>query len=430
LSSEANKAKERFRSPLHVGMVVRRCSVRLYFVFHFLSVLGSIVLSTYSVVLFAIACLLNSGSAPRSQSGAVTLPRHESIAPEWRTDLRSAIRGARLGEIFGQGREYKAFPRTSLWFIDNRTIIATVLIRDANPGLSGRNSSDPNASLRLRPVLLDAISGKVMATPEWLSNSRNAGIITVHEGKAVTQVGNELTLYGSDLKPLKTLKLPSVPEGDWIAHPSPTGKTILFLPPGHRTGLWLRLDTETLGVRDSWEDTQNGDVAASDDQIAMVSCTWSHDCKPAVEIRSVATGWQAIAMGYPQSYPQFVDEDLLFLSGKPSSLIHTDGQIVFTDDLPFQRCWWGRPIPAAGSQRFIVPACAVKGAAAPLDISGHEVLKKILVHDDLSNAWSYIIDVKGSTIKGLTLLAVSPDGLHLAVLAKDSVQVFSLPSLQ
>lgn len=383
-------------------------------------------LLTSSAVLFAVACSLISGSA----AAPVITPKHETVTPKWRTNLRSVIGSAPLGQVFGRTREYKALPRTSLWFTDNNTIVATLVTREGKPSLSSRDGSDTTLPLRLRPVFLDATTGKVMATPDWPSDSRNAGIIAVHDGRFVTEVGNELTLYASDLKPLKKSKLPSLPEGDWIAHPSPTGKNILFLPPGHRAGSWLWLETDTLQILHSWEDTQNGDVTVADDKIAMITCTWSHDCEPHIQVRGIATDWKTIAPGYRQSYPQFVNEDMLLLSGNPIRLIQADGKVVFVEDTPFEGCWWGRAFPSAGGQRFVVPACAVKGAVAALDIGGHAVLKKILLYDGPSHGRSYTLDVKGPPIRDLTLFAVSPDGLQLAILNDDSVEVLRLPPLE
>jgi hypothetical protein len=386
-------------------------------------------LSTWSGVLFAIACFLNSGSTSAVQHEAVFAPKHETVIPKWRTDLRSAIESVPLGEVFGRVREYKALPRTSLWFTNNNTIVTTLVTREDKPGLSSRDGSDSTLSLRLRPVLLSAATGKVIAIPDWPINSRDAGIVVAHDGRFIVQAGGELTLYAPDLRPLKTLKLPPPAEGDWIAHPSFTGKNVLFLPSGHRTGSWLWLETDTLQILHSWEDTQTGDVAIADDRIAMVTCTWVHNCHPEVEVRGISTDWTTIAPGYPQSSPQFISDDMVFVSGNPMRLIRTDGKVVFVEDKLTEGCWWGRAFPSADAERFVVPSCAVKGAVATLDIGGRTVLKKIFLYDS-SHQKSYTVELQGPTIKNLTLFAVSPDGLQLAILNDNSVEVIQLPPLR
>jgi hypothetical protein len=386
-------------------------------------------LSISSGVLFAIVCFLSSGSTVALQHETALAPKDGTVGPKWRTDLRSAIENVPLGEVFGHVREYKALPRTSLWFTNNDTIVATLVTREDKLGLSSRDSSDSTQPLRLRPVFLNADTGKVIGIPDWPINSRDAGIVAVHNGRFIVQAGSELTLYASDLTPLKKLKLPELATGEWIAHPSPTGKKVLFLPPGHRTGSWLWLETDTLLISRSWEDTQTGDVAIADDWIAMVTCTWVHNCQPEVEVKGVNTDWTNIAPGYRQSSPQFISSDMVFVSGNPTRLIRTDGKVVFVEDKLAEGCWWGRAFPSADAERFVVPACAVKGAAGALDIGGHTVLKKIFLYDS-SHQKSYTIDLKGPTIKNLTLLAVSPDGLQLAILNDNSVEVIQLPPLQ
>jgi hypothetical protein len=325
-------------------------------------------------------------------------------------------------------REYKALPRTSLWFITNDTIVATLVTREDNLGLSSRDGSDSTLPLRLRPVLINAATGKVIAIPDWPINSRNAGIVVAHDGRFIVQAGSELTLYALDLRRLKKLELPALAEGDWIAHPSPTGKNVLFIPPGHKKGSWLWLETDTLQILHSWEDVQTGDVAIADDTIAMVTCTWGHNCDPELEVRGISTDWTTIAPGYRQSSPQFVSDDMVFVSGNPTRLMRTDGKVIFVEDKS-TGCWWGRAFPSADAKRFVVPACAVKGAVAALDMGGRTALKKIFLYDS-SHQKSYTVDIQGPAIKNLTLLAVSPDGLQLAILNDNSVEVIQLPPLR
>ena len=90
---------------------------------------------------------------------------------------------------------------------------------------------DPNQPLRLRAIFLDAGIGKVKSTQAWPSESRIAGIVAANNGKFVTQAGTTLTLYSSDAKELKNLLLPPPPNEfvGWQAHPSPTGKSVLFM---------------------------------------------------------------------------------------------------------------------------------------------------------------------------------------------------------
>jgi len=385
-------------------------------------------LSTTFTVKFAIACCLAIESGVVAQHETMAASLHETVTPKWHTDLRSAIKSVPLGPFFAGAGEYKALPHLSLWFTDNDTIVATFVTQESTPSLSSRDLSSTNSSLRLRPVFLNAVTGKITATPEWSSGSRNASIIAAHDGRFVTQAGNELTLYMANLTPLKKETLPSLAEGDWIAYPSQTGKNILLLQSGHRAGSWLWVETETLQILNSWEDTQTGDVAVADDKIAMITCTWSHDCEPSLQIKGIGTNWKTIAPGHRKSFPQFVNQDLLLVSGPPTKLIRADGETVFVESGSVG-CG-SNATPSTSGQRFVIPVCGIKGAITGLDIGGHQVLRQVLLYDAPFRGRSYILDVKGPPIKDQTLFALSPDGLQLAILNDESVEVLKLPPLQ
>lgn len=96
---------------------------------------------TLLAVISVLTCFLNSGSAAAPQQRS-TEAGHETVTLQWRTNLRSAIGSAPIWEDLGSSVESKARPRTSLWFTDNRTIVATFVTREGNPSLSNRDASD------------------------------------------------------------------------------------------------------------------------------------------------------------------------------------------------------------------------------------------------------------------------------------------------
>jgi hypothetical protein len=386
-------------------------------------------LSTFWAVVFATAFFLNGGSVIAPRHIAESASNHQTITPKWHIDLRSTIGNVAVGRTFGRAKEYKALPRTSLWFIDNDTIVASFVTYEGkeNPRLSTRGGSETNVRIYL--IFLDAASGKVTDSTDWPSESRNAGIIATRAGKFIIQSGIDLTLYGPDLKLLKNMKLPALAEGDWMPHASPTGRNILFVATGRRAVPWLWLETESLQILHSWEDTQNGEIAITDDKIAMVSCSWSHECEPKVEIRGTTTDWKTIAPGTRRSFPEYVTEDLLFLLSNPSRLIRTDGTVIFVEETDSKSCWWGRASPSIGGERFAVPACSLEGAVGGLDVEGGAVLKTIFLYDRPFNKRTYTLEVHGPKIVNLSLMALSPDGSLLAVLNNESVETFQMPRL-
>jgi hypothetical protein len=387
---------------------------------------------TYSAVVFVIACFLSSAS------GAAPAQHNEPVTAKWRVDIHAAIGGTPLPVVWGRIQEYKGRPRTSLWFTDNNTIVATFVTREGkgNPKVSRRDASDESLPLRLRAVFLDAATGKITNTTDWPSQSRYAAIVATRDGKFVAQTGDELTLYGSAFGALKKLKLPAQEKYDWQAYPSATGKNILFLSTKFhflstelRSGTWLWVETDSLQILHSWEDTQSGDVTISDGKIAMVACKWISSCEPKVEIKSLSTGWATIAQSDRRLVPHFVGEEMLFLTGNATSMIRTDGKIVFAEDGPSRVCFGASAFVSLDGQRLVVPTCRLEGQVAALDIGGHGVLKTILVYDVSLHAKSHTLEVKGQKIKDEMQFAMSPDGSKLAVLSNEFVQVFQLPDL-
>ncbi len=379
------------------------------------------------MALFLLAHLLSSPSRPTVDTASGT------IAAKWTADLRAALGSPPLGLVVGRGHETLLPPKTSLWFLDNNTIAITFVTREEKAVLSGRDSSDTNLPLRLRVFFLDADVGKIISTQSWPSESRFAGIVVTSDGKFVTQRGTTLTLYSSDAKERGELSLPTIGEDlwGWAAHPSPTGKNILFATPNLTKTLatpWIWVDTATLQVVRSWMEMQSGWVGISDHATAMIACSFPLDhCEPNLEIRSLATEWKAIAPleRQPQSSPRFLNEDILFLSGHPWKLLQTDGKVVFTESAPFE----GKvAIPSAGGERFVVPFFKSTGKISVLDIGAHGELTTISVYDAPFRARSYKLGMIGPKIKDQgTQLALSPNGSLLAILCDESVYVFQLP---
>ena len=185
---------------------------------------------------------------------------------------------------------------TSLWFLDNNTIVVTYVTRGekSSPSLSSRDGLSTSLSLRLRAIFLDAASGKVAMTTAWPTESRDAKIVATHDGNFVTQRGTDLTLYSPDLKELKKLKLPPGEEY-WSVSPSPTGRSILFVASNLWTTSpvpWVWVDTDSLRVVCSWKEVRSGWVGISDDKLAMTACVWIRNCQPNVEIRGLTTEWK------------------------------------------------------------------------------------------------------------------------------------------
>lgn len=389
-------------------------------------------------LLISSAALLLLMLFPGSASDAFAALQPDSVSPAWSKDLHAAVGSAPLGQVFGRKRERRGLPETSLWFLGDSTIVATFVTREGvNPSLSSRESSDPNQPLRLRAIFLDADTGKVRSVQAWPSEGTLARVVTASEGKFVIQSGTTLTLYSSDGKELKRLSLPPPPQNlnGWNAHPSPTGKSILFENSDWRTTSpksWIWVNTDDLQIVRSWKEEQSGRIGISDSTIAMTACMFQeYHCDPNLRVKGLATEWKSIAPIERSGWvwaPQFVDNDTLFMPGTPWRLLKTDGKVVLTGAYPKG----GGPISSADGQRFVIPFFKLVGRVEALDIGGHGELKAISVYDAPFHERAYQLEVKGTNIKSISdksvaQLALSPDGFKLAILYEETVYVFQLP---
>lgn len=376
---------------------------------------------------FLTFCLIDVTAAPSERL---------LVTARWRVDLTPWGMSAPLGVEIGRTREYFTLPFTSLWFTGDGRMVATFVTRQAKPELSNRESGSHDSGLQLQAVFLDATTGKVLATPAWPTPSRYAVIVAAREGRFITETGHLLTLYSPDLSQLKALTLPpfdKTDKADWTTYSSPSGKTLLCLRSDHQRGQWFWIDAPTLEIRRSWEDLQTGYVTISDHSIAMLACAWRLHCESNYVIRSPLSDWAALAPGQGAFEPQFVSDDLLFLWSPYSIRLITDGgELLFRQHQPSDSGgWgsWGRPIISSSGQRFVLPVFQYKGAMPGFDIPGHTVLKGFDVYDVPTHRESFTLDIKGDRAKGFTQFALSPDGLRLAVLSDDTIQLFDLPAM-
>jgi len=399
----------------------------------------------------AVVFFLTSGVvASMALIGATPSRGGQALSPEWRTDLRPTVRSEPVRPIIS-GQESVGRPASSLWFTDNNTIVATFVIREdgGHPRVSRRGNQDASLPLRLRAMFIDAGTGKITSTRDWATDSRTARVVAVHEGRLVTLARNQLTLYLPDFTPAKSITLPSSGLLDWFPHTSPSGRNILFSSAELRKGAWIWVETDSLKILSSWEDSPSGYLTISDEDMATSTCWGGYECSSItvnanggsacwpgpkcesnVQIRELSTHWRTVAPGEKYQLPQFVNDDMMFLPGKDSGkLIGIDGKVILDEPKADRSwgCWDTGVVPAAYGRRFIIPSCLWKGAVKGLDISSHPVLKQVFVYDIGPQIHSKTLEVKGPKIQNEMLFAISPDGSKLAILSDEFVETFALP---
>lgn len=394
--------------------------------------LGSTALFALLAVLFSLAHSLIKGEASQQSS---------SVSPAWSVNLHTALTGTPVG-VVGGSSEQVGKPASSLWFVDDRTIVVSFVTQQAtaNPGLSRRGARDDSLPFRLETLFLDATLGKVKVTEAWPVSSRASSIVATHGGRLVALTGDELVLYSADQKELNSLRLPATNlmyTAQAAGHVSPSGKTILFLSSwvARKSATWVWIDTDNLQLIRSWEEVPRGPVSISDSKIAMVACASRlQNCLPGIDVRTPDTDWKTIApIENPRHPPAaaFVDDDELFaVDHSAARLFGADSTQAFTEKWTHQGCWWGGIYTSSGGRRFIVPSCRLRGHADFLDLGGYDELEQLLVYDAPFHQPPYALAVKGAKIRELTYLALSPDGSRLAALNDESLYVFQLPQAE
>ena len=370
---------------------------------------------------------------------------HNTVTPAYRIDLKSVFKADATPQL--STRETPWVPVITLNFIDNNTLAATFVVpAKAKPEFAARGKEDDASPFRLESAIFEASSGKVLATPEWPTNSRAAGIVTANDRGFVVETGDQLVLLSSELVSLKQFKLPVCPvngvnaqSSSWRPDPSWSGNRVLLASGevwSQKCRLWV--DAETMQVLASWQDGKVGSIAVSDDQVVMQAFQ-RHYGDPPVPLERAAPGgnWKAIAGTQGASAPQFLGPHLLYFQSLPANspavkpgvfLMRTDTGTVSQLDSPQQGWGFGRAVPARNGDRFVILITDVKGSHAALDISGHSVVTGIDVYDAPYRSASYSLTVRQSQVRNASA-AISPDGRHLAILGypKPILEIFELP---
>lgn len=353
-------------------------------------------------------------------------------------------------EPWGSPEGRSGTPIRSLWFLDNQRLAVTVVTQaGGKPELATRNEPNASSAFRLNAVIIEPSSGKVLATPDWPSNSRYAGIVAANDKGLVMERGEELTLLSLDLTPVKRITLPPLPAkqltGYWSPHPSWSGKhLLLFAGPTWTKVRWIWLDAEDLQILESWEGILTGPIAVSDRQLVMDTGSRHYGDPPGIlEVALPGGDWKPLPSTANASAPRFVGPNLLYfhrhsydypttdLPARPGVyLMRTDGGGEVSRLEPPRNGWaFGRATTSLTGKRFVILVVETKGRHPALDIGGHLVLRGFLVFDPPFSTPSYTLEVRDSQVKNPDIPALSPDGRHLAVLAYPDpiLEIYELP---
>lgn len=373
--------------------------------------------------------------------------------PLWRTDLRQhGLAEVRSWNAAFSGLDVGIWGNEVLAFTDETQVVATSLTPESKAQASPR---------RLHAVFLDATTGRVSGTSEWTGLFTGVGLRALRGGNFLVRTTHEFSVYSPSLQRLSTFPMPRKhrPGGEgWFVSVTPAGRAIVV---EHRVGCNLEvqwLDPGTLIPKRSWQDAEGTfDVAsgnALDISDSWLVATMRHakgncgtsptlDFQDAlrkaleqkqtceVAVRNADRSWDTI-FHLPTYCPleaRFVNDDtVIFSAGHELFLLGVNGSILLKEQLgkhEFTDTATARS--SRDGHRLAVAVYTLKGGSEMLDISAHEVLKRIMVYDLSSRSWVYMVDSKQVDLKNVSGFALSPNGSRLALRRDGFVELYRLP---
>jgi hypothetical protein len=333
-------------------------------------------------------------------------------------------------EGLGQEANVPSLGRT-LQFLDDTTVAVALLVRNSNaPRLLRRGEEGLRSPYFLSVALVGVTTGRILEQARWPTNSPSySGLLAARGSEVLVQCGNQVRLYGKNLELVRQLTLPPGPGFFWENHVSPTGATALFVHFNSfkRPSTWAWIDTRKMLVLHLWRDLETGNVAVSDNAVAMANhCFSGVIAMPcSVLVRSFAQ-----RVGYrirpAASEPEFVNSETLFIRGR----LHRSASVV---NLARRKVVWyrgptperefiGPALPATDGDRFVVPILADD------EITYLYLFRAPFTKPDTVNIpYISLAGKPGEGERAQRVLALSPSGTRLAVLEDfKTLEIFDL----
>jgi hypothetical protein len=353
-------------------------------------------------------------------------------------------------------------------FLSSATVVVTFITRVAPVALPRHDKPDESLPYRLHALFVDTKTGKQLAARDWPTSSPRSRVVPTTGHNFVVLTPDRLLLYSPDLSLLGQLDVPWGHEAikdQWEVARSPGGKYILIsyepesderrlaeLPPAarHMEPIEVRfewIDLENLHVVDRWSTKECVDcfwtVGISDDGMVQ---RWNNVPggtpfnSKIVEIGKPPDGpWRDMCPYYqPYCRPgKFVSNGSILATEQSKGLetiwlLSTNGELLFhetfreTETLfALHHAGWEA---SADGNRFAVAVMKIKGASAFFDIGGRAYLDRVLVFDIASRQWIYMLDARKRKIADISGMALSPDGLHLALITQGGIlEIYPVP---
>jgi len=357
--------------------------------------------------------------------------------PSWQVDLRS------FGYTGYEPRNYEwPGPNTipPIFFSSPNAVVVGFVTRHMVSGLQRRDQEHLEEPYVLHIISLDTHNGAALSVLSWpVPDPRSRVVPTDHHNFLVT-TPDQMTLYSPSFKRLAELGLRTLESSGsfWVAHLSPTAKSILIeysaSDPLPHHFLWINADS--LRPMASWTGTSQlvaTSAAISDDSVAIYMGWFPSPVRTQVLIRRLDGATRVFCDAQRScGTPMILNQStlVLWMARDELKVVGLDGKELFDEKFPYQTQWIGKSFaPSASGQEFAVPVYRPKGGWPGLDISPKMTLDKVVVYGIDLRGPVYTLDEKKLKITYATLsgMALSPDGSQLALLADGILRDYRIP---
>jgi hypothetical protein len=328
----------------------------------------------------------------------------------------------------------------ALFFLDDKTLVATFVIKQEVPGLQRRNDPNLVTPYKLHAILFDAASGKVIKELGWGSMGPDVGFAGRSDGNLLIISYDRVVVVSRENEFLMDIKLPA-PSIDNDAlqryRISPTGNTVVIQYGNQITTECVTVHT-LAGTSSLDRCEMTADSAVSDNGMAVSRFYGKGGPGPEVWIRNFDEPFQLLchAPSGCGSLSFVNNETLLMYNRSEISLTKATGETLFhqkLDTFAGYGFFDPRPIRSSANGRRFGVLVANGQANMPILMSGLYVINidapasRLQVYDTAAHAWVFVLQNKDGLLKFDLCFAFSPSGELMALVINGVLRVYALP---
>jgi hypothetical protein len=329
--------------------------------------------------------------------------------------------------------------RTFVDFTDNDHLAVGWLTLD-NPSRARKLGPLVRRLAHLHALIINFNTGQKENQNEWPTPYIPVGFLAIPDGKILTCTADVLRLFSPSLELVREQKLPTdsacPPSLSVGREVSPSRRTLLlYSHPGNKLQMEL-LNADTFVILSKWT---GGNLPSSTSDHWLVG-----DCGNPTELclRKIDEQWHAFRpigldkqlSDHKRKITTFINDQTLVIQGGGVMAVTTvEGEILFLVRSP-EKYSFESPVVSAGGARFAVIEDRIRGLRSePLDMYPFQSNDRAIVYSVADRRSIYSVGLKGTSPWTPwdwhhNQLALSPEGIHLAILSDRVLRVYGLPN--